>query len=245
MLTSVTVQSPSSRFPRVSRLRCPHCKREFPPRDKGRCPECGRVVLIPPAARQNAAEMRDRWIRASRDRRERLATLRHDLGAAASRRMRITLAAVAFVILGVVLPLRYVLTRDLPVQRELPPEVRTTQNLWVLRTALECFRRDCGRYPTTAEGLRALVRQPPQTPSWKGPYIELLKPDPWRHPYVYQCTNGVPRLVSQGPDGRGGTADDIAAPPPDLSFVYTVTPSNAPPTEAAHPAGYVDIVPAP
>ena len=200
--------------------------------------------MIPPSVRQHAAAMRDRWIRSSRDRRDRLARMRRDTSVLGSRRLRFTLVVVAFVVLGVVLPLRY-MTHESAAEKELPPDIRATQNLWALRTAIECFRRDCGRYPTTAEGLRSLVRPLAQLPSWKGPYIELLKPDYWRHPYVYQCTNDIPVLFSLGPDGRAGTADDIAAPLPDLSFVYDTTPSNAPPTEVAHPAGYVDLVPAP
>jgi type II secretion system protein G len=100
----------------------------------------------------------------------------------------------------------------------LPPEVRTTQNLGVLRTALECYRRDCERYPTTGEGLFALVH-PLRVQGWKGPYITMLKPDPWHNPYLYGCTNETVFLSSAGPDGLPETEDDIAAPPPDMEYV--------------------------
>jgi len=80
-----------------------------------------------------------------------------------------------------------------------------------LETALEQFRLDMGRYPTTEEGLEAL-RQPPQSDDaykWKGPYIKKPVPlDPWGHPYVYVCP-GVENpdsydLESYGADGQDG-----------------------------------------
>jgi general secretion pathway protein G len=93
-------------------------------------------------------------------------------------------------------------------------ELRSQKELLALRTGLEWFRAHCKRYPTDAEGLRALVRDP-GAPGWHGYYINQLPPDPWGHPYVYSCTNGVVRLFGAGPDGRAGTADDIASPEPD------------------------------
>jgi general secretion pathway protein G len=241
----MTSSTPTSSAPPGNiRLRCPHCGHHFPPQDKGRCPACGRILLIPPAARRNAAAMRDRWLRLSRERRDRLAAWRQGAAIAFSRRARLVFGFVALAFLGVILPLRYMLRQPAEAP-PLTPEERAVNNLRVLRTALECFYRDCRRYPATAEGLRALVLQPPATPGWKGPYIELLKPDPWRHAYVYLLTNAAPTLFCAGPDGRGATADDLPAPPPDMAFVHDVTPSNAPPTEALHPAGYVELRPAP
>jgi general secretion pathway protein G len=79
---------------------------------------------------------------------------------------------------------------------------------------LDAFNIDTGRYPTDAEGLDALWQEPAGTRGWKGPYLQRGIPnDPWGHPYVYQrtVTNGKPsyRLLSLGPDGKRGTADDI------------------------------------
>jgi type II secretion system protein G len=101
------------------------------------------------------------------------------------------------------------------VPTRLPPKVdRTRRELIVLRTALEWFRAHCQRYPSDAEGLKALVRNP-NAPGWQGPYIDRLPPDVWTHPFVYSCTSGQVRLLSLGPDGLAGTPDDLIAPPPD------------------------------
>lgn len=78
---------------------------------------------------------------------------------------------------------------------------------------LDIFEVDCGRFPSSEEGLRALVEPPPSAKSWKGPYIKRAMPkDPWGNPYVYQYPgqhniNGYD-LHSLGPDGHEGN-DDI------------------------------------
>lgn len=58
----------------------------------------------------------------------------------------------------------------------------------LLRSALQTYRLDVGQYPTTAQGLAALMRPPPEAADyWDGPYLEDELPvDPWRSPYVYQ-----------------------------------------------------------
>jgi general secretion pathway protein G len=93
-------------------------------------------------------------------------------------------------------------------------EVRCSKELLALRTGLEWFRAHCKRYPTTEEGLRALVRDP-GVPGWRGYYVNQLPPDPWGKPYLYTYTNGTVCLGGSGADGKAGTADDIASPEPD------------------------------
>jgi general secretion pathway protein G len=83
-----------------------------------------------------------------------------------------------------------------------------------LGTALSNFEVDCGRFPSTEEGLEALVTQPASLDGWHGAYIEKGVPDdPWGHPYIYRCPGqhtGVDYdLFSAGPDGQENTADDI------------------------------------
>ena len=86
-------------------------------------------------------------------------------------------------------------------------------------TGLETFRRDCGRYPTTAEGWAALLQCPTNLPAerWHGPYLDRIPLDPWGSVYVYTCPglhhpNGFD-LYSCGPDeiskSKGGDPDDI------------------------------------
>ena len=56
-------------------------------------------------------------------------------------------------------------------------------------SALSLYNLDNTRYPTTAEGLEALVRKPPSATRWAGPYTKraTLPNDPWGHPYIYRA----------------------------------------------------------
>ena len=79
--------------------------------------------------------------------------------------------------------------------------------------ALDQFRLDVGRYPTTEEGLQALVVQPSGEQNWHGPYLKKAVPgDPWGRAYTYQqpgTHGGDFELQSYGKDGRpGGTGED-------------------------------------
>jgi general secretion pathway protein G len=84
-----------------------------------------------------------------------------------------------------------------------------------LKTALGMFELDNGRYPTTEEGLNALVTNPGNLTSWKaGGYLPDGKVplDPWGTAYVYRFpgTNGAEYdLLSCGPDMHEGGGDDV------------------------------------
>jgi general secretion pathway protein G len=72
---------------------------------------------------------------------------------------------------------------------------------------LDLFRLDVGRYPTTDEGLEALVNPPEGLERWNGPYIEkIVKKDPWGHAYVYTSPgeHGEYDIISLGLDGEPG-----------------------------------------
>ena len=81
--------------------------------------------------------------------------------------------------------------------------------------ALTMFESDVGKYPTTEQGLEALIIKPDQNPTWRGPYVRQAKQfkDPWGNAYQYQCPgqhNATSYdLASAGPDGQPGTEDDI------------------------------------
>ena len=82
-----------------------------------------------------------------------------------------------------------------------------------LDKALDAFRLDVGRYPTTEEGLQALQEAPGNEANWAGPYLKKGVPmDPWGRPYQYANpgTHGNDfDLMSFGKDGRaGGTGED-------------------------------------
>ena len=84
-----------------------------------------------------------------------------------------------------------------------------------LEKALDQYRLDTGRYPSTEQGLAALVTQPAGVGKWSGPYLKKAVPnDPWGNPYVYRQPgeHGEIDLMSYGKDGQpGGTgeAEDI------------------------------------
>lgn len=94
-----------------------------------------------------------------------------------------------------------------------------TANLFVnesIKTPLTAYRIQMGDYPSTAEGLQALLTAPSShADQWRGPYINNPKEliDPWGEPYVYRYPgtknkNGYD-VFSKGPDKTEGTADDI------------------------------------
>ena len=83
-----------------------------------------------------------------------------------------------------------------------------------LELSLDAFEIDISRYPTTAEGLKALVEKPANAEEWTQSYLKRGVPkDPWGKPYVYTApgrhnTDGYD-LYSFGPDGKQGGDDDI------------------------------------
>ncbi|MCT7313302.1 type II secretion system major pseudopilin GspG [Ralstonia sp. CHL-2022] len=78
--------------------------------------------------------------------------------------------------------------------------------------ALDSFRLDVGRYPTSEEGLDALLHRPANANGWNGPYLKKdVPPDPWGRPYTYRApgTKGDFEIVSLGKDGQpGGTGEN-------------------------------------
>jgi general secretion pathway protein G len=84
-------------------------------------------------------------------------------------------------------------------------------------TALDAFRLDTGRYPTTEEGLKALREKPSGVETWSGPYLPKEIPiDPWKNAYVYKCPgeNGDYDILSYGADrveGGEGENQDVVS----------------------------------
>jgi general secretion pathway protein G len=78
-----------------------------------------------------------------------------------------------------------------------------------LENALERFNLHMDRYPTMDEGLKVLVEAPTgEDKKWRGPYIKLLRPDPWGNPYQYRVP-GIHHATtfdiwSRGADGQDG-----------------------------------------
>src|SRR5262245_23234182 len=81
-----------------------------------------------------------------------------------------------------------------------------------LEKALYQYRLDTRRYPSTEEGLQALVSKPENAAGWNGPYLKKAVPvDPWGRPYSYRTPGQKSEfeIGSYGKDGKpGGTGDD-------------------------------------
>ncbi len=87
-----------------------------------------------------------------------------------------------------------------------------------LGSALDLYYLDVGHYPTSSEGLTALVERPGNLTTWNGPYLkgDVVPEDPWGHPYVYRAPgeHGPYDIISYGADGQQGgtgTASDITS----------------------------------
>jgi len=92
--------------------------------------------------------------------------------------------------------------------------------------ALDLFYLDAGRFPSTSEGLSALMQRTPGVAAWNGPYLKgnTLPNDPWNHPYMYRAPgqHGPYEIISYGADGQEG-GSGIAA---DISTENLVNAKN-------------------
>src|ERR1700753_3289153 len=85
-------------------------------------------------------------------------------------------------------------------------------------SALDLFFLDAGRYPSSSEGLAALMQRTSGVGAWNGPYLKgnTLPNDPWNHPYLYRSPgeHGPYEIISYGADGQeggSGLAADISS----------------------------------
>jgi general secretion pathway protein G len=85
-------------------------------------------------------------------------------------------------------------------------------------SALDLYFLDNGRYPTTSEGLAALVQRSGNSRTWNGPYLKgsVVPTDPWGQPYLYRSPgeHGAYDVISYGSDGQEGgtgTAADVTS----------------------------------
>jgi general secretion pathway protein G len=87
-----------------------------------------------------------------------------------------------------------------------------------LSAALDMFRLEVGRYPTSSEGLQALIEEPAGVERWKGPYLKknIIPKDAWGNEFHYESPgdHGPFDLYSHGPDnaegGEGDNADIVS-----------------------------------
>jgi general secretion pathway protein G len=86
--------------------------------------------------------------------------------------------------------------------------VKAKQDVLAIQSALDLYKLDNGFYPTTDQGLEALVSKPSSTPTpqnWKSDgYLQQLPMDPWGENYQYTNENDKLRIYSYGPKGKDG-----------------------------------------
>jgi general secretion pathway protein G len=117
---------------------------------------------------------------------------------------------VVMVILGIIATL---VTRNTVSKIDDARRSQAKNQIVELEGALDLFRLDAGRYPTTEEGLEALRIKPSGLQNWDGPYLRKDVPkDPWDRPYIYRQPgqHGDFDLVSYGPDGQEGGEGESA-----------------------------------
>jgi general secretion pathway protein G len=91
------------------------------------------------------------------------------------------------------------------------------QSIERLAGVLDIYKLDVGAYPSTDQGLQALITRPSGITRWNGPYLkgEKLPEDPWGRPYVYRSPSQRPGheydLLSLGPTGQPGGSGEAAA----------------------------------
>ena len=82
-----------------------------------------------------------------------------------------------------------------------------------LKESLKLFRLDMGRYPTTEEGMKILIKKPQDSDEYanysSGGYLggDSIPKDPWNYPYIYISTGNTIDLISLGSDGKEGGED--------------------------------------
>jgi general secretion pathway protein G len=134
------------------------------------------------------------------------------------RRTAFTLIEVLLVLVIIGLLAGIVAPQFFGIQRDAEKKAAAGQ-IDMFRTALQHYRLTNGAYPTTEQGLDALINQPTSEPipkSWSGPYLDtktLL--DPWGSQYGYRYPGehnpNEPDIWSTGPDRQPGNEDDVTS----------------------------------
>ncbi|RPH30137.1 type II secretion system protein GspG [Buttiauxella warmboldiae] len=119
---------------------------------------------------------------------------------------------VVIVILGI---LASIVVPNLMGNKNQADRQKAVTDIVALENALDMYSLDNGRYPTSEQGLAALLRKPEVAPEAKNykqnGYIKRLPEDPWQNAYqlVSPGEHGSVDIFSAGPDGQAGSDDDI------------------------------------
>ena len=119
---------------------------------------------------------------------------------------------VVIVILGI---LASMVVPNLMGNKDKADQQKAVSDIVALENALDMYRLDNSIYPSTEQGLEALVQKPTMSPEPRNyredGYVKRLPQDPWRNDYLLLSPgeNGKLDIFSAGPDGQPGTEDDI------------------------------------
>jgi general secretion pathway protein G len=130
------------------------------------------------------------------------------------------------VVIGIIALIAAVLTPSILGQMSRARSKAAQLQLDTIASGVEMFNSDVGRYPTTQEGLQALVSPPSGADGWTGPYVRDKKVlnDPWGRPVIYQVDTDARVFVvkSLGADGKpGGAGADRDLQAPETAQILT------------------------
>ena len=191
------------------KLRCPYCKAVLEGEPKPQCTSCGKTMMMPKRLvhldKKDTKKIREAIVRDAEMKKKALG-LDFQFAAKPS---GVVVAVVMLSFAGILLLSKAGSPKAGGVRHT--PTMEAEQDLGVLSIALNRFKKDVGRYPTSKEGIHALINNPGVT-NWPHAYVNLIRPDPWRKHYVYRCNDEVFTLFSLGPDKTENTADDVYPP---------------------------------
>ena len=200
------------------KFRCPYCKQELESLASAKCPKCGRVMAV--KRQSDASDRRERRKKIERIRSD-AARMKREIGAGAPMVRKGPLFYLVMV--AGFSAILFVAVNFSTVPQFADGKIAdTVKNVELLAEAAGRFRFHTGSFPTTEQGLEALTwTQTGKVPGYDGPYLmnRNVPSDRWKRPFVYEfpspgeaaVSNAVPTLLSMGPDGVRGTADDIVA----------------------------------
>ncbi len=120
------------------------------------------------------------------------------------------------IVVSLIAMLMAFLARNIMGNAERAKEDLARSGMSLLKTDLDRYKFENNKYPTTEQGLNALLTAPGgDAKNWRGPYTEENKVvDPWKNPYGYESDGRTFKITSSGIDQEMGTADDIVYPEP-------------------------------
>lgn len=130
----------------------------------------------------------------------------------AKRRRNKGLTLVELVVVMVILVLLASIATTVVIRRiEDGRRTKAIMDIKAVENALDHYKLDIGYYPTTEQGLEALIAPPAGVRGWNGPYLKQRQVpiDPWGNPYIYESDGEEFVLFSAGKDGQPNTEDDV------------------------------------